>query len=90
MNTKNDITKRRESLSDVLDDVSMYYGLKWQKVKPGILIYNGTEYFLLKLKGAKVRKLYHQNHNRAIKQITLPCDIEVIDNTIVQNDFHTQ
>ena len=90
MNTKNDITKRRESLSDVLDDVSMYYGLKWQKVKPGILIYNGTEYFLLKLKGAKVRKLYHQNHNRAIKQITLPCDIEEIDNTIVQNYFHPQ
>lgn len=90
MNTKNDITKRRESVSDVLDDVSMYYGLIWQTVKPGILVYNGTEYFLLKLKDAKVRKLYHQNHNRTIKQITLPCDIEEIDNTIIQNYFHPQ
>ena len=90
MNSKNDTINGVESIYDILTDVSTYYGLSWQQVKPGILVYNGTEYFLIKLKGIKVRKLYHQNHNRTIKQKNLPCGIEEIDNIIIQQHFHQQ
>ena len=84
------ISNEGESMYDLLEGVSTYYGFTWYQVKPGILIYNGTEYFLVKLKANKVRRLYHQNHNRTNKQITLPCGIEDIDNTIIQNCFHLQ
>lgn len=92
MNTKNDTKNNVESIYDILNGVSIYYGLTWYytKSKSTILVNNGTEYFLLKLKGKKVRKLYHQNHNRTGKEITLPCEIDEIDNTIVQNHFHLQ
>ncbi|MDF2523712.1 MAG: hypothetical protein K0R31_1353 [Clostridiales bacterium] len=90
MNSKNDTTNRVESIYAILTDVSSYYGLIWQQVRSGILVYNGTDYFLIKLKGTKVRKLYHQNHNRTIKQKVLPCGIEEIDNLIIQQYFHQQ
>jgi hypothetical protein len=90
MNSNNDTTNRVEYIYDILTDMSTYYGLTWQQVKSGILVYNGTEYFLIKLKGRKVRKLYHQNHNRTIKQKVLPCGIEEIDNLIIHQYFHQQ
>ena len=92
MNTTNDTAKKGESIYDILYGVSIYYGLTWYhtKSKSAILVNNGTEYFLLKLKGAKVRRLYHQNHNRTCKHETLPCSIEDIDNTIIQQYFHHQ
>ncbi len=90
MNTKNDITNRGEIIYDILTDMSIYYGLIWRQVKPGVLIYNGVEYFIIKLKANKVRRLYHQNHNRTCKQETLPCSIDDIDNSIIQQYFHHQ
>jgi hypothetical protein len=90
MSSKNDTVNGVDSIYDILTDMRTYYGLTWQQVKLGILVYNGTEYFLIKLKGTKVRKLYHQNHNRTIKQKVLPCGIEEIDNVIIQQHFHQQ
>lgn len=92
MYTTNDTTKKGESIYEILNDVSIYYGLTWchTKSKSAILVNNGTEYFLIKLKGAKVRLLYHQNHNRTYKHETLPCSVEDIDNSIIQQYFHLQ
>jgi hypothetical protein len=48
MKSKNVTINGVDSIYDILRDVSTYFGLKWYQVKLGILIYNGTEYFLLK------------------------------------------
>lgn len=90
MNTSDTSINIGESMYDILTGVSTYYGLTWYQVKPGILIYNGTEYFLLKLKRNHVTSLWHQNHGKTGKQISLPCEIEDINNDIIHTYFHSQ
>jgi len=74
-----------------INDICTYYGLDYFETKVGVLISNeAKEFFILKLKNGSVRKLLHQNHGRSGKIVPLPCDIEDIDNEIVQKHFHTQ
>lgn len=81
-----------EDIYDILNGVSTYYGFDWYhtRYKSAILIYNGVEYFLIKHKGAKVKILLHQNHGRTGKPVSLPCSVEEIDNSIIQQYFHKQ
>lgn len=93
MNTIN-YTSKRESIDDdtikKILECSAFYGLDWYKVPAGILINNGTEYWLIKLKKGNVRKLYHQNHGRSGKSLSLPCDVVDVNNAIIQRYFHSQ
>lgn len=79
-----------EDLVKKIDYAAKYYGLDWCQTPAGMLISNGVEYWLLKFKKEKVRKLLHQNHGRTGKIIPLPCDVQELDNAIVQKFFHTQ
>lgn len=87
---KDETTNRGESVFDILNGASTYYGLTWYQVKPGILIYNGTEYFLLKIKKDHVKSLWHLNHGKTGKRVLLPCKVEDVNNDILQTYFHPQ
>ncbi len=65
-------------------------GLEWHNTNSGILVNNGIEYFLMKMKKDKVRRLYHQNHNRNNKRQSLNCLPEEFNNDILARDFHVQ
>lgn len=85
MNTINDTITFKK-----ISDCSIFYGFDWYKVSAGILINNGAEYWLIKLKKGNVRKLYHQNHGRLGRSESLPCDVEDVNNDIIQRCFHSQ
>ncbi len=73
-----------------VDFATKYYGLDWKKVPAGILIGNGVEYWILKLKKGKVRRLLHQNHGRSGKIISLPCREQDLSTEVAQKYFHVQ
>jgi hypothetical protein len=92
MNATNKTINKGECTLDIFNDISIYYGLYCFKVPAGILIYNGTEYWLIKLNktGRTVRKLWHQNHGRNGRSIPLQCSIEDLSNNTLQVYFHIQ
>lgn len=96
MNTINNRTNVGECALDIIKDISINYRLDWYKTSSGILIYNstGAEYWIIKLNknGRAIRKLLHQNHGRTGigKLETLPCNVEEINNALIQQCFHNQ
>ena len=74
-----------------IKDISLYYGLDFYETKAGLLISNeAREYFLLKIKNGNVTRLWHQNHGRSGKYVSLPCPVEDVTNDIVHSHFHAQ
>jgi hypothetical protein len=89
-NTNTSNERESESLEDMLNGISRYYDLDITQITGAILVFNGTEYFIIKLKGSKVRKLLHQNHGKTGKPVNLICELTEIDNKIIQKHFHKQ
>ncbi len=66
------------------------HGLRWYDTAAGMLIDNGRERFVLKLRNGKVRKLYHENHGKTVKRKDLPCPEKDVDNKVLAKYFHDQ
>ena len=79
-----------EDLERKINYAAKYYGLDWMRVPAGILVSNGVEYWVIKLKKEKVRRLLHQNHGRSGKVISLPCSEQEVNAEVTQKYFHKQ
>lgn len=79
-----------EDIKNKMDFVAKYYGLEWRMVPAGVLVGNGVEFWILKLKKDRVRRLLHQNHGKSGKKVSLPCDEEELSSEIAQMYFHKQ
>lgn len=80
----------QNDLENKIDFCVKYYGMDWEKVPAGVLINNGVEYWLIKLKKDKVRRLLHQNHGRNGKIVALPCETQNLNAEMAMKYFHTQ
>lgn len=65
------------------------YNLIFRKTDAGILVDNGHEFFVIKLKQQKVRKLFHQNYNKGQGK-KLPVDPADLTNEVMRALFHDQ
>lgn len=92
MNITKDTSNRGEDVYNILTAVSTNYGLTWCQIKSGILVYNGSEYWVIKFKkgSGNVSLLLHQNHGRQGNTIPLGCKTNDLNRETVQAKFHRQ
>ena len=82
---------KAEQILDIIKESSNKYGLSYFEIKPGtILISSSKENWILKTKGMRVRKIFHQNHGRACRSVNLPCKPADITGDIIRTYFHSQ
>ena len=83
---------KNELIIETVKNMSHKYSMKWADTGIGILVFNGCEYFLLKLNKnhTGIRKMYHQNHAKNSKRASGHIDPAMVDNEFLHAHFHTQ
>ncbi len=83
---------KNELIIETIKKMCHRYSMEWADTAIGILVFNGREYFLLKLNKnhTGIRKMYHQNHAKNSKHPRNRIDPLVVNNDFLHMYFHTQ